>query len=149
MAQPETTAKDVVQQLYDGLDEHNTDVFEELISSEVTTGIYRSGTDDEVAGREGMKELWHEYWEAFPDLRGVSTELIQEENRVAIFREEQGTHEGAFRGIDPTGTEITWRYSGYVDVEDGEVVHAYFHGDVLDLLKQLGIESPIPEPSGS
>ena len=146
MAQPESTAKDVVQQLYDGIDGHNLDVFDELISAEVTTGIYRSGSDDEIAGREGMKELWQEYREAFPDLTGVSTELVQEDDRVAIFRKEEGTHEGDFRGIEPTGTEITFEYSGYVDVEEGQIVHAYFHGDILDLLKQLGVESPIPEP---
>ena len=146
MAQSESTAKDVVQQWYDGIDEHNLDVFDELISADVTTGIYRSGSDDEVTNREGMKELWREYQEAFPDLTGVSTELVQEGNRVAIFRREEGTHEGDFRGIEPTGTEITFEYSGYVDVEDGQIVHAYFHGDILNLLKQLGVESPIPEP---
>ena len=146
MAQPEQKTKDVVQQLFDGVDEHNLDVFDELLSPEVTTGIYRSGSGDEVAGREGMKDLWLEYQEAFPDLTGVSTELVQEGNRVAIFRREEGTHEGNFRGIEPTGTGITFEYSGYVDVEDGQIVHAYFHGDILDLLKQLGVESPIPEP---
>ena len=146
MAESEQAAKDVVQQWYDGIDEHNLDVFDELISADVTTGIYRSGSDDEVTNREGMKELWQEYQEAFPDLTGVSTELVQEGNRVAIFRREEGTHEGDFRGIEPTGTEITFEYSGYVDVEDGQIVHAYFHGDILNLLKQLGVESPIPEP---
>lgn len=146
MAQSEPTAKDVVQQLYDGIDNHNLDVFDELISSEITTGIYRSGSDDEVTGQAGIKELWQEYWEAFPDLTGVSTELVQEDNRVAVFRKEEGTHEGEFRGIEPTETEITFEYSGYVDVEDGQIVHAYFHGDILNLLKQMGVESPIPEP---
>lgn len=149
MAQEQTAEKDIVHQFYDGLDDHDMGVFDELIAEDVTTGIYRSGTDDEVAGREGMKELWREYWEAFPDLKGVSTELLQEGNRVAIFRKEEGTHEGEFRGIEPTETEIMFEYSGYVDVEDGEIVHAYFHGDMLSLLDQLGIESPIPEPSGT
>lgn len=146
MTQQEPMAKDVVQQLVDGIDEHDLDVFDDLISADVTTGIYRSGSDDAVTGREGMQELWREYWAAFPDLRGVSTELVQEDNRVAIFRKEEGTHEGEFRGIEPTGEKITFEYSGYLDVEDGQVVHAYFHGDMLSLLKQLGVESPIPEP---
>lgn len=143
MAQPGSTVKDVVQQLLDGIDAHNSDVFDELISPDVTTGIYRSGTGDEVTAREGLKELWQEYWTAFPDLRGVSTELVREGNRVAIFRKEEGTHSGEFRGIEPTDNEITFEYSGYVDVEDGQVVHAYFHGDILNLLRQLGVESPI------
>ncbi len=146
MAEQESAEKTVVRQVFERIDDHDPDVFEELISADVTTGVYRSGSGDEVVGRDGMKALWQEYWEAFPDLRGVSTELVQEDNRVAIFRKEEGTHEGEFRGIDPTGREITFEYSGYVDVEDDQIVHAYFHGDILDLLKQMGIESPIPEP---
>lgn len=145
MAQQESMAKNVVEQLYDGIDEHDLDVFDELLAADLTTGIHRSGSDDAVTGVEGMKELWREYYDAFPDLRGVSTDLVQEGNRVAIFRKEEGTHEGAFRGIEPTGREITFEYSGYVDVEDGKVTHAYFHGDMLDLLTQLGIDSPFPE----
>lgn len=146
MVQPEPMVKDVVRQVFERIDDHDSDVFDEVISADVTTGVYRSGSGDEVVGREGMKALWQEYWAAFPDLRGVSTELVQEDNRVAIFRKEEGTHEGEFRGIAPTGREITFEYSGYVDIEDGQVVHAYFHGDMLDLLRQLGVDSPIPQP---
>lgn len=146
MAEQQPTEKDIVRQVFERIDEHDPDVFDELVSADVTTGVYRSGSGDEVVGRDGMKALWEEYWEAFPDLNGVSTELVQEGNRVAIFRKEEGTHEGEFRGIEPTGSDITFEYSGYVDVEDGEIVHAYFHGDILNLLKQMGIESPIPEP---
>lgn len=147
MTRAHSPEKEIVQQFYDGLEEHNLEVFDELFSPNLTTGIYRSGSGDAITGREGMKELWQEYWEAFPDLSGVSTELVQEDNRVAIFRKEEGTHEGDFRGIEPTGTEIIFEYSGYVDVEDGQIAHAYFHGDVLNLLEQLGVESPIPESS--
>lgn len=147
MAQTQTTAKEVVRQLLDGIDEHNPDVFDELISDDVTTGIYRSGTDEDVDGKAGMKALWDEYWQAFPDLKGVSTELIQEGDRVAVFRTEEGTHEDTFRGIDATGNSITFEYSGYLVVEDDKIVHATFHGDILNLLKQLGVESPIPAAS--
>ena len=149
MAQSETAAKEIVERFFDGLDERNMDVFDELIADDITTGIYRSGSGEDVTGRDGMKALWEEYWEAFPELTGESTDLIQEDNRVAVFRRETGTHEGEFRGIEPTGTDITFEYSGFVEVENDEIVHAYFHGDMLNLLEQLGIESPIPNPSGA
>lgn len=149
MAQSETAAKEIVERFFDGLDERNMDVFDELIADDITTGIYRSGSGEDVTGRNGMKALWEEYWEAFPELTGESTDLIQEDNRVAVFRRETGTHEGEFRGIEPTGTDITFEYSGFVEVENDEIVHAYFHGDMLNLLEQLGIESPIPNPSGA
>lgn len=144
MLHAQTTEKEIVLEFYDGLDEHDEAVFDEVFASDVTTGIYRADSEDEVTGRDGMQALWRDYWRAFPDLAGVSTDLIQEDDRVAVFRREEGTHEGEFRGIPPTGKSITFEYSGYLVVEDGQIVHAYFHGDILNLLSQLGVESPFP-----
>lgn len=142
-SQPQQTQTEVVQRLFDGIDDHDLDVMEELLAEGYTTDIYRSGTGESIDGREGMKELWSEYWEAFPDLTGVSTELISEDDRVAVFREEEGTHEGDFRGIAPTGEEITFEYAGYFVVEDGQIVKGHFLGNIMNLLQQLGVESPI------
>jgi len=135
----------VVEELYEELNNHNADAFDEYLADDFTTGIYRSGTEEGIDGREGMKELWEEYWSAFPDFEEKSMELIAEGDRVAVFREEQGTHEGEFRGIEPTGEEITFEYAGYFVVEDGEITHGHFHGNMLNLLKQLGVDSPIPQ----
>lgn len=140
----EVRNKATVQRLIDGIDEHDAEIMDELLADDFTTGIYRSGTGEGIDGREGMKELWQEYWEAFPDLKGDSTELIAEGNRVAVFREEVGTHEGEFRGVEPTGNEITFEYAGYFVVEDGKIVHAHFLGSMLDLLRQMDVEPPIP-----
>lgn len=135
--------KDLVTHLFDELDEHNPDVFDELLADDYTTGIYRSGETESIDGIEGMKELWSEYWTAFPDLRGVDLELIAEDDRVAFFRTEAGTHEDTFRGIEATGNEIKFEYGGYVTVEDGQIVHGHFRGNMLDLLRQLGVDSPL------
>lgn len=139
----ESRNKAVVRQFFEGIDDHDLSVIDELLAENYTTGIYRSGSEEQISGREGMRELWEEYNEAFPDLVGESTELIAEGDRVAVFRKERGTHEGPFRGIDPTGNEFTFEYSGYFVVEDDEIVHGHLHGDMLNLLKQLGVEPPI------
>lgn len=138
----EADNKDLVQRFYEQIDAHNVDVMDELLAEDYTTGIYRSGEEETISGREGMKELWEEYWTAFPDLKGTSMELIAEGDRVAIFREERGTHEGEFRGIEPTGTEITFEYGGYFVIDDGEIVHGHLRGNMLDLFRQLGVETP-------
>lgn len=78
-----------------------------------------------VTGRAGMKQLREEYWAAFPDLVGTSTELIAEGDRVAVLREETGTHEGECRGIAPTGKEITFEYGGYFVVETGQITNGH------------------------
>ena len=135
--------KDLVTKFFAELDEHNLDVLDELLAEDYTTGIYRSGETEPIDGVEGMKELWSEYWQAFPDLHGVELELIAEDDRVAFFRTEAGTHEGDFRGIEATGNEITFEYGGYVVIEDGEFAHDHFRGNMLDLLRQLDVDSPL------
>lgn len=135
--------KRIVQRLFDGIDDHDLGVMDELLAADVTTGIHRSGSDHELGGREDVKSLWKEYWEAFPDLEGVSTELIAEGDRVAFFREERGTHEGAFRGIEPTGNEIEFESAGYFVIEDGQVVHANAMGSIASLLEQMGVALPL------
>ena len=134
----------IVRRLFEGLDAHGLGVMDELIADDYTSGVYRSGSEEAVTGRDGMKGLWEEYWRAFPDFEGEFTELIAEGDRVAVFREEHGTHEGEFRGIEPTGNEITFEYAGYVVVEDGQIVHGHFLGNIMNLLKQMGVDPPIP-----
>lgn len=141
----EAENKGVVERLYEGLDEHDLNVMDELIADDYTTGIYRSGTGEAIGdGHDGMKDLWREYWEAFPDLRGDSMELIAEGDHVAVFREEVGTHDGEFRGVEPTGNEVTFEYAGYYVVEDGQIVHGHFLGSIMSLLEQMDVELPIP-----
>lgn len=136
--------KAVVQRLFDGIDDHDISVMDELLADDYTTGIYRSGkAEEQVEGREGMKGLWDEYWLAFPDLHGEVTELIAEGDRVAFFREERGTHDGEFRGIDPTGNDVTFEYAGYFVVEDGQIVHGHALGSILSLLNQMDADLPI------
>ncbi|MFW6153091.1 MAG: ester cyclase [Halobacteriota archaeon] len=137
-------SKAVVAELFERIDAHDASVFDDLFAPDFTSGIYRSGTGEGVEGIDGVTALWEEYWTAFPDLRGETTEVIVEGDDVAVFREEVGTHEGDFRGIAPTGNEITFEYAGHLVVEDGEIVHAHFLGNILNLVTQLGVDSPIP-----
>lgn len=141
----EAENKAIVRRFFDELDDHNLAIMDGLLAENYTTGIYRSGSEEGINGREGMKDLMREYWNAFSDYRGISTELIAEGDRVAVFREERGTHEGEFRGIAPTGNDITFEYGGYFVVEDGQIVHGHLRGNFLNLLKQLDVEVPVPQ----
>lgn len=135
--------KAIARRLFEELDNHNLDVIDELVDEDYTTDIYRSGSEEPISGREGMKSLWREYWEAFPDLEGEFIELIGEGDRVAFFREDHGTHEGEFRGIQPTGKDITFKYAGFFVIEDGKIVYDDALGSIMSLVKQMGVELPI------
>ena len=47
--------KAVVRRLYDEIDEHYSDVFDELFAEECTTGIFRSGSEEAIDGPEGIR----------------------------------------------------------------------------------------------
>lgn len=133
----------LVTRFFEGIDAQDPEIFDEVLADDFTTDIYRSGDSETVDAVDAMQNLWAEYWTAFPDLSVESMELIADDDSVAVFRTETGTHEGEFRGIAPTNADITFEYSGYVTVEDGEITFAHFRGDMLNLLGQLGIESPL------
>lgn len=136
--------KELVEEFFERLDKQDMSAMDDLLADHYTTGIYRTGEDEPIEGKEGMKDLWQEYWQAFPDFETESMELIAEDDRVALFHEVRGTHEGEFRGIEPTGNDVTFEYGGYFVIEDGQIVHGHLRGNMLDLLNQLGIESPFP-----
>lgn len=139
----EAENKATVRRFFEELDDHNLSVMDELLADDYTTGIRRSGADEDVGGRDGMKALWEEYWTAIPDLSGEFTELVAEGDRVAYFREDRGTHEGEFRGIAPTGDEVTFEYAGYFVVDDGQIVHGKALGSMMSLVDQMGVDRPI------
>jgi predicted ester cyclase len=53
----------------------------------------------------------------------------------------RGTHEGEFRGIAPTGKQITVTGIGIFRFSDGKVVESWDNFDQLGMMQQLGVVS--------
>lgn len=75
---------------------------------------------------------------AFPDLHFTIDDLLAEDDRVVFRATMRGTHRGAFRGIAPTGKQITVRVIDVVRIEQGMFAEQWGGPDLLDLLEQLG-----------
>jgi predicted ester cyclase len=56
----------------------------------------------------------------------------------------QGTHQGVFQGIQPTGKTITVSLIDIIRVEHGKFIEHWGGPDLFDLLKQLGLGFSIP-----
>jgi predicted ester cyclase len=55
----------------------------------------------------------------------------------------RGTHRGEFRGIAPTGNEVSLTGMGIFRFSEGKVVESWDNFDQLGMLRQLGaISSP-------
>jgi predicted ester cyclase len=64
--------------------------------------------------------------------------LLAGSDLVAARWTTTGTHSGAWAGIAPTGTRVTFSGVNIFRLEDGKVVELWNHRDDLGLMEQVG-----------
>ena len=90
------------------------------------------------ATRAGFAQAFALFHRAFPDLRVTVDDALAEDDRVMVRQTFQGTHQGEFAGIAPTGRAVSFVGIDVVRIRDGRFAE---HWSVLDnqgLLEQLG-----------
>ena len=81
--------------------------------------------------------------ESIADRQNILIELTAKDDKVwGIFRL-VGTHTGTVYGIPATGKPIDTIEVALWQVEDGLIKEAWYFGDELGLLRQLGVAPPI------
>ncbi|MFD1598901.1 ester cyclase [Halobellus rarus] len=96
-----------------------------------------------MVSRDDIKALYGEWKTAFPDLRVEVEHGVVEGDTVMQYITMRGTHEGPFRGIEPTGNEIAVPGVHMRRVRDGEIVETASVAGMATLLGQIGVELPI------
>jgi steroid delta-isomerase-like uncharacterized protein len=95
-------------------------------------------------GLEGLREWLAGWIMAFPDARWALEEQIADKDRVWSRSTWQGTHQGPFLGIPPTGKKVTvaaWTIDRFAD---GKIAESRIIMDTLGIMQQLGV---IPAPA--
>jgi steroid delta-isomerase-like uncharacterized protein len=135
----EAENKALVRYYYEELEAGNLDVIEEVFSDDYTTGsdVIRSGVED--VGREELKLVLGEMLTAFPDTGIESQMLFADGDTVVSIQMWEGTHLGPYRGVPPSGNEISYEFWGRFVIEDDQIVRATVQGDNLGLFTQLGL----------
>jgi predicted ester cyclase len=90
-------------------------------------------------GAEGVRIDIAGYLEAFPDLRLKIDELFDAGETVAYRFTAQGTHNGPFLGVAPTGRPIRITGLGVDRLKDGKFVERWVQYDSAGLLQQIGV----------
>jgi steroid delta-isomerase-like uncharacterized protein len=131
--------KALVRYYYEELEAGNLDVIDEVFSDDYTSdsNVIRSGIED--IGREELKLILREMVTAFPDTGIESQELFAEGDTVISIQTWEGTHRGPYRGIPPSGNEISYELWGRFIIEGDKIVRASVQGDNLGLFTQLGL----------
>lgn len=78
---------------------------------------------------------------AFPDIKYDLAVVVAEDDIVVAHWKAKGTHKGMFRGVEPTGKEITYQGFDVYRVVNGKLVERWGLNDDLGLLQQLGAAS--------
>ena len=93
-----------------------------------------------------MKELVMSFRSSFPDARITIEDIVAEGDLVAARLMEQGTHGGEFKGIPPTGRQVTYGSMTFLRIVDGKIVDHWGLLDMPSLLQQLGLLAGLRSP---
>ena len=88
---------------------------------------------------ESYKEFLVARRAAFPDRRFVVEDMIAEGDKVSVRFTMRGTHKGEFRGIAPSGKEVTMTGIDMIRLSDGKMVEDRVEVDQLGMMRQLGV----------
>jgi predicted ester cyclase len=120
------------------------DVIEELYAPEFESRTTRAGGGTATLGDRAAIKSMHAEWDAaFPDMEIEVTTIVEDGDTVMAAWEARGTHEGTFRGIEPTGRGIDVQGFSYRRAEGGRYVAATDTVSMMNMLAQLGVDLPL------
>lgn len=125
-----------MKRLYDLINAGDIDGFGELLAEDFVEHEELPGLEP---SKEGVKQLFHMYRAAFPDLRmEVQDVLVSGDKAVARVRA-TGTHQGEFLGMAATGKSVDVQL---IDItrfgDDGLAREHWGVFDALAMMQQLG-----------
>jgi steroid delta-isomerase-like uncharacterized protein len=126
----------------------NLDIIDNLLDVDIQE--HEEFGDQKPAGRVGIKELVKTLRQAFPDIRVTIEDVVAEGDRVFIRASWEGTHQGEFMGIGPTGKHIFFTSMDAIRFSDGKIKEHWGITDTMGLMMQLGaIGAHVEYPGGS
>ena len=132
-----------MRRLYDLINAGDIDGFGELLAEDFVEHEEMPGLEP---SREGVKQLFHMYRAAFPDLRMEVQDVLVSGDKAVARARATGTHQGEFLGMPATGKSIDVQL---IDItrfgDDGLAREHWGVFDALAMMQQLGA---IPQPHG-
>lgn len=75
---------------------------------------------------------------AFTDIHVTVEDQVAEGEKVSTRRTWRATHRGPYRGVAPTGKQVTWTQISVVRFSQGRIVEDWAVADEVGILQQLG-----------
>ncbi len=118
----------------------NLDLLDELVAPNF---VNHSASPGVPPGVDGVRMVSALFRHAFPDGRMTIEDMVAEGDKVVTRKTFEGTHQGDFMGLPPTGKPVRISLIDILRIVDGRVSDHWLEADNLGLLQQLGA---IPQP---
>lgn len=140
-----TDNKSVVRRLYEEVwNKRRPEVVGELISP--SHAVELSEAADSGIGPGAYARNVTQFVTGFPDLKVTVLDVIGEDDKVVALWNISGTHQGAFRGIAPTGRKISVDGITIHQLANGKIMDSFVSVDMWRMMQQLGAV-PVPGQS--
>ncbi|WP_432381621.1 ester cyclase [Duganella sp. P38] len=130
-----------VETLYRAFNEKNPDLVDAVLAPQWDDIPLGPG---QQPGPQGIKPIIRSFAAAFPDVRIIIHDMVQEPGKIGVRAEITGTHQGELFGMAPTGKKISFRLHEFHKVVDGRLVTTWHMEDWFGLFLQLGQFPPQP-----
>jgi steroid delta-isomerase-like uncharacterized protein len=129
-----------MRRLYDLISAGDIDGFGELLVEDFVEHEETPGLDPT---KEGVKQFFHMYKAAFPDLRIEAQDVLVSGDKVVARARATGTHRGEFLGMPATDKSVDVQLIDIIRFDDDGLAREHWGVfDALAMLQQLGA---IPE----
>jgi predicted ester cyclase len=109
--------------------------YERVINGRDLDAVDEFFADERIV--EGVRRGCFSYFNAFPDLHCSLEELVGEGDKVFLRTTMTGTHDGEYKGLDPTGRHVSTDAAEVFRIADGKFVGYWCLTNVAGLMHQL------------
>lgn len=95
-------------------------------------------------GPDGARTALDEWLQAFPDLHLSTREVCVQSGQTAFFWTREGTHEGVFLSVPPTGRRVVVCGVSLLTVQRGKITRGLHLWDMAGLLRSMKLLPDLP-----
>lgn len=126
-----------MRRMYELISAGKVDEFAEILADDF---VEHEDTPGLEPTKEGVKQLFHMYRAAFPDMRMEPEDILVSGDKAVARVRATGTHQGELMGIPPTGRSIDVQLIDITRFGDDGLAHEHWGVfDALGMMQQLGV----------